>query len=57
MCIHTHLTRAKNKPLLVAVWGGGGLEGAKLGVTRWKEKFDPLCGEEEVKLKEQVGYF
>ena len=39
MCIHTHLTRAKNKPLLVAV----GVEGAKLGVTGGegrKEKFD-----------------
>lgn len=52
MCIHTHLTCAKNKPLLVAIWAGGGVK------TRcdwwWEDDREVWWEDEGEEVKEKV---
>lgn len=59
MCIHTHLTRSKNKPLLVAVWelGGGGGGKPKVWLVERGGKRNSTCKEEEEEETEGRGCF
>lgn len=61
MCIHTHLTRSKNKPLLVAVWelggGGGGQTKGVTGGERREVKFNVQRRRRRRNRRKRLFYF